>query len=122
MLRHRLHSLEIPLGGDWKPRLDHVDIQLGELGCHAEFLLDIHAESRRLLAISQRGIEDPNFLAHHALLALRGVLVSTPNQHATQRPKKKLSSLPRQGRELHSRGTTLVQRIHEPAMPQPQET
>ena len=64
----RLHRLEVTLRGDREPGLDHVYTQAIKLVREPQFLLLVHAATRRLLAVPQRGVEnrDPCSLAAHA--------------------------------------------------------
>ena len=43
-----------------KPGLDDVDPQRGQRAGHLELLGHVHARARRLLAVAQRGVEDPH--------------------------------------------------------------
>ncbi len=62
------HALEVTRGGDGEAGLDHVDVHADELPCDNEFLLGIHACAGRLLAVSERGIEDVDLAGHAFLL------------------------------------------------------
>ena len=64
----RLHRPEVTLRGDREPGLDHVHTQAIKLVREPQFLLLVHAAPGRLLAVSQRGVEnrDPCSLAAHA--------------------------------------------------------
>src|SRR5207302_3509094 len=53
-----LYGLEIPWRGDRKARLDHVDPQPGELLGYLQLLLSVQRDTRRLLAVAQRRVED----------------------------------------------------------------
>ena len=56
--RDRLHGLEVARRGDRKARLDHVDAQPRELLCDLQLLLRVQRDAGRLLAVTQRGVED----------------------------------------------------------------
>ncbi len=58
-----LDGEEIPLGSHGKPGFDDIHTQFFQLPCNAEFLLRVHAASRRLLAVSQRRVEDQDSFA-----------------------------------------------------------
>src|SRR5574337_1389216 len=64
ILGDRLHRLEIVIGGDRKTRLDHIDLETRQLSGHLKLLPGIHAATRRLLTVSERGIKDDDSLAH----------------------------------------------------------
>src|SRR5262249_2662675 len=51
--------LEVAFGGRREARLDDVDAEMLELACDRELLLDVHGGARRLLAVAERGVEDP---------------------------------------------------------------
>jgi hypothetical protein len=63
-LGYRANRLEIPLGGDWETGLDDVHAELLELLGHLHLLVQVQAETGRLLTISQRGVEDPDQIGH----------------------------------------------------------
>ena len=52
--------LEVADRGDREPRLDDIDAQPGERPGHLELLGQIHARARRLLAVAQGRVEDPD--------------------------------------------------------------
>ena len=56
------HGLEVALGGDRKARLADVDAQPAELVADVDFLLDVQRRARRLLAVAQRRVEDPQLI------------------------------------------------------------
>src|SRR5262249_8184200 len=62
--RHLAYRRKIIVGRDRKPGLDHVHTKRIELARHAQFLLQIHTATRRLLTITQRRIEYDYSLAH----------------------------------------------------------
>src|SRR5262249_13541580 len=53
------YRLEVTSGGRREARLDDVDAEMLELACDRELLLDVHGGARRLLAVAERGVEDP---------------------------------------------------------------
>jgi hypothetical protein len=53
-----LHRVEVAIGGDGEPGLDHVHAKAVELLGQAQLFLHIHAAARRLLAVTKRGVED----------------------------------------------------------------
>src|SRR5207248_5188292 len=56
--RNGLHGLEVARRGDWESGLDHIDPQARELLGDLELLRCVQRDSRRLLAVAQRGVED----------------------------------------------------------------
>jgi hypothetical protein len=56
--RHRPHCREVALGGDREAGLDDVHAEQAEGARHLELLAEVHAAPRRLLAVTQRGVED----------------------------------------------------------------
>ena len=65
LLGNRPHRLEIPVAGNREARLDHVHPQPLQLSGEGELLLQIHAAARRLLAVAQGRVEDPDRLGAH---------------------------------------------------------
>src|ERR1700741_4650586 len=63
--RNRLNRLEIAVRGNREPSFDYVHAEPVELLRHAQLLVDVHAATRRLLAIAQRGIEDRDSYSFH---------------------------------------------------------
>ena len=61
-LRHFAHRFQIAARGDGKSSLNYVHAQRCQLVRHADFLRGIHGETRRLLAIAQRGIEYAHYV------------------------------------------------------------
>ena len=55
-----LHRLEVALARDREAGLDHVDAEPLELARDRELLVEVHAAARRLLAVAQRRVEDPD--------------------------------------------------------------
>ena len=55
---NKLHRFKVTIGGDREPGLDHVHAQPVELLGQTQFFLHIHAATRRLLAVPQRGVKD----------------------------------------------------------------
>ncbi len=51
-------GLEVPLGGDREPGLDYVHLQAGELAGYLYLLLYGQGDARRLLAVTEGGVED----------------------------------------------------------------
>jgi hypothetical protein len=66
----RLHGLEVARRGDREARLDDVDAQPRELVGDLELLGGVERDPRRLLAVSQGGVED--LYAVHGTLLLLG--------------------------------------------------
>src|SRR5262249_1581360 len=60
---------EVALARDREAGLDHVDAEPLELPRERELLADVHAAARRLLAVAQRGVEDPYAVGHRFILA-----------------------------------------------------
>ena len=58
-----LDGKEIPLRGNGKSGLDDIHTQFFQLSCDAEFFLQVHAAPRRLLAVSERRVEDQDSFA-----------------------------------------------------------
>ena len=56
----RLDRLEVVGRGDREPGLDDVDAQLGELVRDLELLGPVQGSARRLFAVAQRRVEDPD--------------------------------------------------------------
>src|SRR5262249_43898603 len=67
----RAHRLEVALARDREPRLDHVDAEALELARERELLGEVHAAPGRLLAVAQRGVEDPDRLGRHGVILAR---------------------------------------------------
>ena len=89
----RLDRLEVVRRGDREPGLDDVDAQLGELPRDLELLGPVHARAGRLLAVAQRGVEDPDVTggAHECLtspvtarVAVRKIGASVPDRKVAQ--------------------------------------
>ena len=57
-LRDRLHRVEVAVGGDREPGLDHVDPEARELLRDLQLLGDVEGDAGRLLAVPQGGVED----------------------------------------------------------------
>jgi len=55
---HCGNGLEIAVGGNGKPRFDHVDSQFHQFVRHAQLLGNCHAAAGRLLAIAQGSVEE----------------------------------------------------------------
>ena len=60
--RDRLHRLEVARRGDRETGLDDIDAQLGQGMGHLELFGEVHAGAGRLLAVTQRGIEDDQLI------------------------------------------------------------
>ena len=54
------HRFEIAGRGDRKAGFDDVDPQVGQRLGDLQFFVQVHAGAGRLLAVAQRGVEDPN--------------------------------------------------------------
>ena len=54
------HRLEVADRGDRKPGFDDVDPECGERAGHLELLGHVHARARRLLAVAQGRVKDPD--------------------------------------------------------------
>ena len=52
--------LEVALRGDREPGLDDVDAERRQGAGHLQLLGDVHARARRLLAVAQGRVEDPD--------------------------------------------------------------
>ncbi len=65
--RDRLDGLEVVRRGDREAGLDDVDAQLGELARDLELLGPVHGGARRLFAVAQCRVEDPDVPAAHEL-------------------------------------------------------
>ncbi len=61
----RLHGLEVPGRCDGETRLDDINAEFTEGTSHLELLGEVHARSRRLLAVAQRGVEDDQAVVGH---------------------------------------------------------
>ena len=57
-------GFEIAFGGDGEPGLDDVDAERFELGSDLQFLLEVHRAAGRLLAVSERGVENADMVGH----------------------------------------------------------
>src|SRR5271157_1019428 len=53
-----LYGFEVAIGRDGKSGFDHVHAESVELLGQAQLFLHIHAATRRLLAVTKRGVED----------------------------------------------------------------
>ena len=87
-----LDGLEIPGRGDREAGLDHVDSQPRELLCDLELLGRVQRDSRRLLAVTQRRIEDQYAVALHDVLSvvlrlLLGWVCGSGGRHALFPPR-----------------------------------
>ena len=69
-LRDRLDRLEVTVARDREAGLDHVDAEAGELLRDLELLADVEGDPRRLLTVSQRGVEDQDLVRHVSLASL----------------------------------------------------
>ena len=58
------HALEVARARNGKARLDDVDVHAHELARDDELLLGVHAGARRLLAVTQGGVENGDLAAH----------------------------------------------------------
>ncbi len=69
--RDGAHRGEVTVGGDREPGLDDVHAEEVELPRHAQLLGGRHAESRRLLAVAQGRVENPDVdgVVHGALVS-----------------------------------------------------
>ena len=67
------HALEVAGARDGEARLDDIDIHADELARDDELFLGVHARAGRLLAVTQRGIEDGDLSGH-----MRFLLVIVP--------------------------------------------
>ena len=56
----RLDAFEIARRGDRETSLQHVHAQLRQRLGHADFFVKVHRKTWRLLAVTQRGIENDN--------------------------------------------------------------
>ena len=71
--RDGLHGLEVALARHREPRLDDVDPEARQLLGDLELLGDVEGDTWRLLAVSQRRVEDPHSLGHDwSFHAVRG--------------------------------------------------
>ena len=70
--RDRLHGLEVTRRGDRKARLDHVDAQPRKLLRDLQLLLRVQRDAGRLLAVTQRRVEDQNSVVGGAWRRLSG--------------------------------------------------
>src|SRR5215218_1565794 len=68
------HRLEVALGRDGETRLDHVYPQPGELVSYFYLLLYGERDPRRLLAVSECGVEDL-YVAHKTVFPLRSYVL-----------------------------------------------
>ena len=66
------HAFEVARGGDGEPRLDHVDPQLVERVGDLDLLVRREDDARRLLAVSQGGVENRDPAVPHWLLLRSG--------------------------------------------------
>ncbi len=66
----RLDGFEVAGGGDRKARLDHVDAEARQLLGDLDLLLGVERDSRRLLAVTQRGVKNVDAVGVHRLLLL----------------------------------------------------
>ena len=57
-LGDRLDGVEVAVGGDREPGLDHVDPEAGELFGDLQLFGDVERDAGRLLAVSQCRVED----------------------------------------------------------------
>ncbi len=62
---NRLYGLKISVGGDRESRFNHVHTQPVELMRHAQLLVNIHAATRGLLTVTQRGVENRDPYSFH---------------------------------------------------------
>src|SRR5262245_12487712 len=62
----RLHGLEVAVAGDREARLYDVDAQSRELLGDLQLLGGVQRDARRLLAVSQGGVEDDDSVVHVA--------------------------------------------------------
>ncbi len=58
-----LHGLEVAGRGRCEAGLDNIDVEPFELARDRDLLLDVHGCAGRLLAVAQRGVEDPDVVA-----------------------------------------------------------
>ena len=58
LLRNFSNRFKVTIGCDWKARLDDIHPKLGERLRHYELARQIHARTRRLLTVSQGGVEN----------------------------------------------------------------
>ncbi len=66
-LRNALHALEIANARNRKAGFNDIDPKLGQCLGHAQFFIEIHRKTGRLLAITQSGIEyDDAIVGNHA--------------------------------------------------------
>jgi len=61
-LCHQLDCLKITLGSDGKAGFDYVHVQFLQLLGDPQFFFDVHAVARRLLAVPQRCVKNPDYL------------------------------------------------------------
>ena len=66
LLGDAAHRLGVGRGGDRKPGFDDVHPERVQLARELELLLDPKREARRLLAVTQSGIENPDSICSHA--------------------------------------------------------
>src|SRR5918997_1942563 len=66
----RLHGLEVAGAGDGEARLDDVDAEARKLMRDLQLLGGVERDARRLLAVSQRGVEDDDPVVHVSVLLL----------------------------------------------------
>ncbi len=71
---HFAHRLEITVRGDGKARFENIHSEERERSRHRELSVEVHAAARRLLAVSQRRIEN-----HHSI---RGFHQGSPSSRA----------------------------------------
>ncbi len=62
---------EVAVGGDGEARLDDVDAERLELGGDAQLLLEVHRAARRLLAVAQGRVENPDLVGHCRVACVR---------------------------------------------------
>ena len=84
--RNRLNRLEVAIGGNGEPGLDHVDAETVELVSQAQLFLLVHAAARRLFTVAKSRVKYRN------ACAIRGhnLLIRMQMFHGTRRaPRSK---------------------------------
>ena len=103
-LTYALHRLEVAGRGSGEAGLDNIDVEPFELARDRDLLLDVHGRAGRLLAVAERGVENPDVVAgvgwnavrvsHVSHLSSSFVLrLSPPIGQRTARKRKRLGRL-----------------------------
>src|ERR1700733_8936061 len=56
------HSFEVTVGSDRESGFNNIDAKAVELPCEPQLFLNIHAATRRLFAITKRGVKNSDVL------------------------------------------------------------